>query len=149
MDSFEQLVKQYNDTKYKIRRLVLQQQELRELGCLPGASNLDGMPHAPGNGTSTVEKYLMRLDDLEKKQISLEQRLETIRDGITFYIDKIPSYVTREIFEYKIFMGKGWRYIARQVCYSVSRLQQFYADGLAEIRKISKQIENYTKEGDG
>lgn len=134
MSEFEQLVKKYNDIKYQIRRLVFKQQELRELGCLPHTGEMDGMPHAPGYNGSPVEKYLVRLSELETEQMELEQKLDELRKKITAFIDKIPNYTTREIFEYKIFMGRGWRYISRQVNYSVSRIRQLYDEGIALIR---------------
>lgn len=135
MQLFEQLVKQYNDIKREIRRLILKQQELRELGCLPRTSEFDGMPKAPGYNGSPVEKFIIRLDELEHEQMELENKLETIRKEITIYIDKIPGSTIREVMEYKIFMGKGWRYIAHNVNYSVSRVRQFYDEGIAIIRQ--------------
>ena len=136
MNKFEQLVAQYNDTKYKIRRLVLKQQELRELGCLPRTGANDGMPSAPGYHGSPVENYLIRLCELEDEQMQLEKQLDSLRGEITKYIDKIPNYTTRDIIEYKVFMGKGWRYISRQICYSVSRIRQLYDEGVDIIRRL-------------
>ena len=80
---FEQLVKQYNDVKAKIRRLVLKQQELRELGGLPKIGDLDGMPKAPGYNGSPIEKFIIKLDELEREQLEQERKLDVLRNEIT------------------------------------------------------------------
>lgn len=133
MNNFVQLVKQYNDIKSRIRRLVLKQQELRELGGLPRTSDFGGLPQQPGYNGSPVEKYIIRLCELEDEQMNLEKQLEIIRIEITKYIDLIPNLTTREIVEYKVFMGKGWRFISHRMNYSVSRVRQLYDEGVAII----------------
>lgn len=131
MKEFDELVNEYQYTKHKIRRLALAQQELRELGGLPQNSN-DGMPHATGF-CSPVENYLIRLGDLEEEQKRLEKVLESLRNEILCIIDRIPNYTTREILEYRVFMEKGWRYIARKLNYSESRIRQLYDEGISII----------------
>lgn len=131
---FEQLVKQYNDIKAKIRRLVLKQQELRELGGLPRSGNYDGMPKAPGYNGSPIEKFIVKLDELEREQLEHERKLDALRNEITKYIDFIPNYTIRDIMEHRIFMGQGWRKISRIVNYSVSRVRQFYDEGILTIK---------------
>ena len=131
---FEQLVKQYNDIKAKIRRLVLKQQELRELGGLPRTGNYDGMPKAPGYNGSPIEKFIVKLDELEREQLEQERKLDALRNEITKYIDLIPNYTIRDIMEHRIFMRQGWRKISRIVNYSVSRVRQFYDEGILTIK---------------
>ena len=138
---FEQLVKQYNDTKAKIRRLVLKQQELRELGGFPKTGAYDGMPKAPGFHGSPIENFIVKLDELEQEQLELERKLDALRNEITKYIDLIPNYTTRDIMEHKIFMSQGWRKISRVVNYSVSRVRQFYDEGVTIIKNAGDLIE--------
>lgn len=136
MSNFDRLVKQYNDIKYRIRRLVLKQQELRELGGLPRTGENEGMPKTPGYNGSPIEKFVSRLCELEEEQMLYERKLEDLRADITIIIDKIPNTTIREVLEYKVFMSKGWRYISRCISYSVSRVRQFYDEGIAIIRQV-------------
>lgn len=138
---FEQLVKQYNDVKAKIRRLVLKQQELRELGGFPKRGDNDGMPKVPGYNGSPIENFIVKLDEWEREQLEQERRLEGLRVQITTFIDVVPNYAIRDIMEHKIFMGQGWRKISRIVNYSVSRVRQLYDEGILIIKKAESDNE--------
>lgn len=138
---FEQLVKQYNDVKAKIRRLVLKQQELRELGGFPKRGDNDGMPKVPGYNGSPIENFIVKLDEWEREQLEQERRLEGLRVQITTFIDIVPNYAIRDIMEHKIFMGQGWRKISRIVNYSVSRVRQLYDEGILIIKKAESDNE--------
>lgn len=138
---FEQLVKQYNDVKAKIRRLVLKQQELRELGGFPKRGDNDGMPKVPGYNGSPIENFIVKLDEWEREQLEQERRLEGLRIQITTFIDIVPNYAIRDIMEHKIFMGQGWRKISRIVNYSVSRVRQLYDEGILIIKNAESDNE--------
>lgn len=138
---FEQLVKQYNDVKAKIRRLVLKQQELRELGGFPKRGDNDGMPKVSGYNGSPIENFIVKLDEWEREQLEQERRLEGLRIQITTFIDIVPNYAIRDIMEHKIFMGQGWRKISRIVNYSVSRVRQLYDEGILIIKKAESDNE--------
>lgn len=131
---FDQIVGQYNDIKAMIRRLVLKQQELRDFCRFPQISNYNGMPKAPGYNGSQIEKFIIKLDGLEKEQLEQERKLEALRNEITKHIDLIPNYIIRDIMERRIFLGQSWRKISRIVKYSESRVRQFYNAGILMVK---------------
>ena len=128
---FRELVNRYNDVKYKIKRLKLKEQELRELGALPHNSQAGcGGRH----NSSAVEGYVVTLNQIVCEIERLEADMSSLRERITNILDILPSDCIREILEMRLLLRKTWRYIAGHVYYSESRVRQLYKIGLREVQ---------------
>ena len=135
---FEDLLKEYETLKFKIRRTHIKEQEVRELEGFPIASGVDGMPKAKQN-TSTPEKLALKLTEILNERKCLEQQLLKVREQISNSIDLITSLDAQEVVETKVFVTNcGWKYISKKLCLSVRRVNQLYHEGVAEINERLK-----------
>lgn len=135
---FEDLLKEYETLKFKIRRTHIKEQEVRELEGFPIASGVDGMPKAKQN-TSTPEKLALKLTEILNERKCLEQSLLKVREQISNSIDLITSLDAQEVVETKVFVPNcGWKYISKKLCLSVRRVNQLYHEGVAEINERLK-----------
>lgn len=135
---FEDLLKEYETLKFKIRRTHIKEQEVRELEGFPIASGVDGMPKAKQN-TSTPEKLALKLTEILNERKCLEQSLLKVREQISNSIDLITSLDAQEVVETKVFVPNcGWKYISKKLCLSVRRVNQLYHEGIAEINERLK-----------
>ena len=139
---FEDLLKEYESLKFKIRRTHIKEQEIRELEGFPIASGVDGMPKAKQN-TSTPEKLALKLTEILNERKALEQQLLFVREQISRCIDRVSNYAAQEVIETKVFIPNcGWKYVSRKVCLSTRRVAQLYHEGVAEINESLKDDEN-------
>ena len=135
---FEDLLKEYETLKFKIRRTHIKEQEVRELEGFPIASGVDGMPRAKQN-TSTPEKLALKLTEILNERKCLEQQLLKVREQISNSIDLITNLDAQEVVETKVFVPNcGWKYVSKKVCLSVRRVNQLYHEGIAEINEQLK-----------
>lgn len=135
---FEDLLKEYETIKFKIRRTHIKEQEVRELEGFPIASGVDGMPRAKQN-TSTPEKLALKLTEILNERKCLEQQLLKVREQISNSIDLITNLDAQEVVETKVFVPNcGWKYVSKKVCLSVRRVNQLYHEGIAEINEQLK-----------
>ena len=132
---FEDLLKKYDDLKFKIRRTFIKEQELRELEGFPIASGVDGMPKAKQN-TSTPEKLALKLTEILSERKCLEKQLLSVREQISRCIDRVSNYSAQEVIETKVFIPNcGWKYVSKKLCLSTRRVAQLYHEGVAEINE--------------
>lgn len=137
---FEDLLKEYETLKFKIRRTHIKEQEVRELEGFPIASGVDGMPRAKQN-TSTPEKLALKLTEILNERKCLEQQLLKVREQISNSIDLITNLDAQEVVETKVFVPNcGWKYVSKKVCLSVRRVNQLYHEGVAEINERLKGL---------
>ena len=129
---FVELVNQYNHLKYKIRRLQLKEQELRELQRLPhnGMSGFGG-----GHSSSAVEGYVVALAQITGEIERLELESVSLRERITSVLDKLSSDSMREVLEMRLLLHKTWRYIAVSVYYSEAHVRRLYNIGIKEVQE--------------
>ena len=132
---FEELIKEYETLKFKIRRTVIKENELRELQGYTPSSGESGMPTSKQN-TSSVEKVALKLTEILDERKSLEQNLLSVRERISSAIDYVSNLITQEVLETKIFVPNcGWKYVSKKICLSVRRATQLYHEGIAEINE--------------
>ena len=134
--TFENLVNDYRRIKFEIKRLFNRETELRTLCNLPRNGNLEGASKGKNN-TSLVEKYVLRIIQLEEEQALLNQKLISKRKEIIELIDKAVINVSaQEIIELKTFNPKfKWVKIACEVFLSEGYCRQLYYEGIREINK--------------
>ncbi len=132
---FEDLVKNYEDTKFQIRRCELKINEMRQLYGFPQAIKYDSQPTGR-NTNSSVECTLIRLDELLQEKGMFEQNLESLRAKIQGAIDRLDNYSMREIIELKTFNTNcGWKFISNKVYLSGGRCRHLYYEGISEINR--------------
>lgn len=139
---FEEIVSIYNKKKGKCKSYLLELQELKELGSLPHTGESDGMPTSKNNGSS-VENYVMRIDEIERKLKQLDIDLITVRGYIMNFIDHIDDYYIKRIVELYTFRNSrypDWYKIARDVGYSEKHAKRLYEDGINRIKNIELAI---------
>ena len=138
---FEDLVKEYETLKFKIRRTIIKEQELRELQGYTPSSGESGMPTSKQN-TSSVEKVALKLTEILDERKSLEQNLLSVREQISRLIDIVSNFASQEVIETKVFIPNcGWRYISKKVFLGEKRVAQLYKEGVAEINSWLKDHE--------
>ena len=132
---FEDLLKEYENLKFKIRRTHIKEQEVRELEGFPIATGVDGMPRAKQN-TSAPEKLALKLTEILSERKCLEKQLLSVREQISRCIDKVTHCAAQEVIETKVFIPNcGWKYVSKKLCLSIRRVTQLYHEGVAEINK--------------
>lgn len=139
---FNTTLKNYYKTKSDIRSCILKQQELRELGGFPKTGNMDGMPKSNSH-TSYIEHFIERLETLEEKQIELEQILFGIQMDLERFlavIETTPSlennFTIKQVCEYRIFLGYGWKTISHKIDKSYSYTRSLYDLGIRIMRGV-------------
>lgn len=138
---FEEMVKEYEQAQFRLRRTELQEKEIRALNGFPQSSGENGMPKAKQN-SSSVENLAVRLDEILKTRKSLQQKITSLRERIFDLIDLIPNLMSREIVESKIFTPNcGWKYISSKCGFCESYCRLLYRDGVREINERLKDNE--------
>lgn len=139
---FDELVRIYNNKKGRYKSLLLELQELRDLGALPHTGENEGMPTSK-SATSSVENYVIRVDSIERQIKSIDEQLLVIRDYIMQIIDNIVDIYTRRIVELCTFRNgraPDWRQIASAVNYSERHTKRLYEIGLSQIQNIDVEV---------
>ena len=141
--TFNNLVNDYRRIKFEIKRIFNREMELRTLCNLPRNGNLEGMPRAKNN-TSLVEKFVLKIIQLEEEQELLNQKLISKRTEIIELIDKTVSNISaQEIIELKTFNPKiNWIKVAQEMFLSEGYCRQLYYEGIREINKRLGEITN-------
>ena len=103
-------LKELSQLYYLNREIEMDQARLAELQSRVGiaAQQIDGMPHATGNGESKVEKTALEIVDLQA--IIAAKQIQCIheRARLERYIASIPDSLTRMIFTYRFVNGLSW-----------------------------------------
>ena len=138
---FEELIKEYETLKFKIRRTIIKEQEIRELEGFSISAREDGMPKSKQN-SSTVEKSALKLAEIFEERKSLEQKLLTAREQLSRSIDYVSSFITQEVLETKIFVPNcGWKYVSQKIGLSESHCRHLYREGVQEIdEKLGEKL---------
>lgn len=139
---FEELIKEYEQIQFKIRRTEIKEQEIRALKGFSTSSGEKGMPITKQN-SSTVENLVLKLDGILSERKSLQEKLIAIKERIYSAIDLIPNLMSRETVESKIFIPNcGWKYISSQLGFSESYCRLLYREGVQIINeKLEKTNE--------
>lgn len=139
---YNELVELYKRKKSKSKSLVLELQELKELGSLPRGNN-DGMPKSKNN-SSPVENYVLRVMDIQNQLKELDAELLKIRDIIMVYISMTQDSTIKRILELCVFRSgrkPHWKLIAGDVGYSVRHTQRLYDEGINQLQKIDLEVQ--------
>lgn len=134
-NTFDDLVREYNQIKFRIKRTVLREQELRALEGFPKSGGLDGMPRAKSN-SSSVENTIVKLTGILNERARLESSLESLRNQILAVIDLVSDLKAREVIEIKTFFPNcGWKIVSQKTLLGERRVNQLYNNGIAEINQ--------------
>lgn len=139
---FNELLSLYNSTKGRYKSLLLELQELQELGALPRRGEENGVPSQRSN-SSTVENYVIRVDEIERKLKEADAKLIKIRDNLERFIQQIDDNQAREVVENYIFRNArtpDWKKIARRVSYSETHTRRLYKIGMASIENLDMEV---------
>lgn len=132
---FEELIKEYETLKFKIRRTIIKENEIRELEGFSASSGESGMPK-PKQNTSSVEKSALKLTEIFNERKSLEQNLMSVRERISRAIDYVSNLIAQEVIETKVFVPNcGWKYVSKKMFLSTRRVAQLYQEGVQEINE--------------
>lgn len=90
-------------------------EELERLAGAPSIAHLTGMPHAPNNGTSKVERYATEIVDLQA--IIAAKQIQCIheRARLERWINQIPDSLTRQVFTRRFVDGLTWAQVAARI----------------------------------
>lgn len=135
---FWDLVRKYNNVKFKIRSKEIEEQELRELHCLPKKSDFN-MPGSPGYNGSPVEKYVIVLDEVMRKQEELKDKMQVIRNELMKCIDTLTDYFARQVVELVLFRTTpkpNWAKVAGSIGYSQSGARALYKSATMKLEKL-------------
>lgn len=132
----------YNGTKSRYKSLLLELEELRELGALPKVDNNLGVT-VQHNNSSVIESYVIRVDEIERKLTELNNKMLTIRNYMSMFIDSIANEQVRQVVELCVFRNTHspeWRKIARAVCYTETHARRLYKKGLDLLEEIEMEV---------
>lgn len=89
--------------------------ELEDLAGTPSIAHLTGMPHAPSNNASKVERAAAEIVDLQA--IIAARQIQCIheRARLERWISGIPDSLTRQIFQARFVEGMTWAQVAEAV----------------------------------
>lgn len=133
---FWELVRKYNNLKFKIRSKINEEAELRELGSLPKTSDMS-VPGSSGH-SSPVENYVIRLDEIKQDQIALDEKLQEVRNKIMAFIETLDDYFARQCVELVVFRPTAkpnWAKVARSIGYSQSGARALYKTATKNLEK--------------
>lgn len=136
---FFELIRQYNNTKFRLKSKMNEEAELRELCALPKTSDMGGMPGAPGYNGSPVEKFVIRLGELQEEQNKLNSKLEDIRNDIMLFIDTLDDYFARQVVELVVFRlspRPNWKHVAKRIGYSESGARALYKTSASKLENF-------------
>lgn len=136
---FFELVRQYNRLKFKLKSKISEEQELRELCCLPKTNDFGGMPGSPGYNGSPVEKFVIRLDEIMQDQVEINKKLETVRSNIMQMIETLDDYFAEQVVELVVFRNTprpNWKVVAKKVGYSESGTRALYKTSTSKLEKL-------------
>ena len=138
---FNELLSTYNSTKSRYKSLLLELQELKELGSLP-RRGVEGMPSQRSN-SSPVENYVIRIDEIERKLQEIDSKMLKIRNNLQIFIGSIEDESIRQVVEICVFRNTrtpDWKKIARCVCYSETHTRRLYNKGLEAIQNLDMEV---------
>ena len=89
--------------------------DLSRIAGSPASPELTGMPHAPHNGDSRVERMVAEIVDLQA--IIATKQIQCIheRARLERWINDIPDSLTRQIFRFRFVNGLSWVQVAYAV----------------------------------
>lgn len=136
---FKELVKEYEQLQYQVRRTEIKEQEIRALKGFSVSSGEKGMPITKQN-SSTVENLVLKLDGILGERKSLQEKSIAVKERIFELIDLVPNLMSRQIIENKIFIPNcGWKYISSQCGFCESYCRRLYREG---VQEINERLEN-------
>ena len=88
---------------------------LEQAASAPSLSQLTGMPHAPNNTESKVERLAAEIVDL--RAIIAARQIQCIheRARLERWISAIPDSLTRQVFQYRFIDGLAWVQVAQRI----------------------------------
>ena len=131
--TFNELLKNYNDIRYQIKRCISRQQELRELYSYPRRPVSE--IHTTSKG-DTMLNYVDKLAELEQEQVQLENTLFCIRNDIEQVLNNIADYNARRIVELRIFYDNRkptWTKIGGKIGYSGDHVRRIFRESIKII----------------
>lgn len=138
---FNELLSIYNSEKSRYKSLLLELQELKELGNIP-RRGVEGMPTQRSN-SSPVENYVIRVDEIERKLKDKDTHILTIRESLQKFIATIEDESARQVVEIYTFRNTrtpDWRKIAQSVSYSETHARRLYNKGIEAIQNLDMEV---------
>lgn len=135
---FWDLVRKYNNVKFKIRSKEIEERELMELQCLPKKSDFN-VPGSPGYNGSPVEKFVIVLDEVRQKQEELKVKMQAIRNELVKSIETLDDYFARQVVELVLFRTTpkpNWEKVAVSIGYSQSGARALYKTATTKLEKL-------------
>ena len=139
---FNELLAIYNSKKARYKSLLLELQELQELGTIPRRGESLGVP-TQRSASSSVENYVIKVDEIERRLKEIDSQMLTIRDYIQLFIQYIENEQAREVVENCVFRNSrtpNWHKIARRVNYSETHTRRLYNEGIDELENLDLEV---------
>lgn len=130
--TFLEALRQYNNLKSQLKRILLHIQELKELEGFPESKGSEGAPGS-SNVSSSVERIAIKIATLQREQQELEFSIEGLRNDMCVCMDRVLDIKSKEVVELRIFVCRSWETISRKTRYSYSRVRQIFKEAIAKL----------------
>lgn len=118
----------YQNLNRRINRLILEQQQWRELATRV-SPNLSGMPK--GGGAGGTQGAIVKIADLETEINAEIDKLVDKREEIECVIRAVEDSTLRTLLEYRYINGKKWEEIALMMGYDYRYILKIHGKALS------------------
>ncbi len=133
--TFDETYRIYKELKRQEFNLQLKKQELQESCGYPQGRDFD-TPISHSSSTPAALVYVMRLEEIEKKEKELSETMECVRNDIQRFLDKIDNDDIRRICSIRLFTKTGWKRIAAELDKSYSHVRSLFYQGMTLLHQM-------------
>lgn len=136
--TFDETYRIYKELKRQEFNLQLKKQELQESCGYPQGRDFD-TPISHSSSTPAALVYVMRLEEIEKKEKELSETMECVRNDIQRFLDKIDNDDIRRICSIRLFTKTGWKRIAAELDKSYSHVRSLFYQGMTLLHTMEEK----------
>ncbi len=136
--TFDEAYRTYKELKRQEFNLQLKKQELQESCGYPQGRDYSDTPVSHSVSTPAALVYVMRLEEIEKKEKELDATMECVRNDIQRFLDKIDNDDIRRICSIKLFTKTSWKRIAADLDKSYSHVRSLFYQGMTLLHTMEE-----------
>ena len=136
--TFDEAYRTYKELKRQEFNLQLKKQELQESCGYPQGRDYSDTPVSHSVSTPAALVYVMRLEEIEKKEKELDATMECVRNDIQRFLDKIDNDDIRRVCSYRLFTKTDWKKIARELDRSYSHVRGLFYQGMTLLHNMGE-----------
>lgn len=136
--TFDETYRIYKELKRQEFNLQLKKQELQESCGYPQGRDFD-TPISHSSSTPAALVYVMRLEEIEKKEKELSETMECVRNDIQRFLDKIDNDDIRRICSIRLFTKTGWKRISAELDKSYSHVRSLFYQGMTLLHTMEEK----------